>query len=148
MEIERKFLVDSLPHFVSHCKFTKIEQSYLSKTPQIRIRREDDSFILTHKGEGTLCRSEDEEQITEHEYNSYLASAITHPICKIRYFVPLQDGNIAQVDKFDGYLRGLITVEVEFSSIEDSEIFIPPSWFGREVTEDENYKNKNLARLK
>jgi CYTH domain-containing protein len=36
-------------------------------------------------------------------------------------------------------------VEVEFASVEDSARFSPPEWFGPEVTEDERYKNRQLA---
>jgi adenylate cyclase len=35
--------------------------------------------------------------------------------------------------------------EVEFSSASESRRFAPPPWFGAEVTEDEHYKNANLA---
>ncbi len=148
MEIERKFLTDTLPEFVLDCKHTTMEQSYISLAPEVRIRREDNNFVLTRKGEGTLCRSEEEEIISEAQYNSYLPLAVTHPINKKRYYVPIQDGFIAEVDIFEGYLSGLVTVEVEFPSVHDSEIFIPPFWFGTEVTADNNYKNKNLSRLK
>jgi adenylate cyclase len=39
----------------------------------------------------------------------------------------------------------LLLVEVEFSSIDASRQFTPPDWFGVEVTEDQRYKNKQLA---
>lgn len=148
MEIERKFIIDTPPELVYTCKQVKIEQSYLSLNPEVRIRREDNRFFLTCKGEGTLSRHEEEKQITESEYNSYLTTAITYPIIKKRYYVPLQDGYIAELDIFEGYLKGLITVEVEFPTIQDSCEFIPVFWFGREVTDDKNYKNRNLAKLK
>jgi adenylate cyclase len=35
--------------------------------------------------------------------------------------------------------------EVEFPSDEEAAQFVPPPWFGLEVTEDEHYKNVNLA---
>ena len=35
--------------------------------------------------------------------------------------------------------------EVEFESEEESSSFEPPSWFSKEITHDERYKNKNLA---
>lgn len=145
MEIERKFIIETVPSFVFDYNFTTIEQTYISVKPEIRVRRENDKFILTRKGEGTLSRAEEETFISEANYKK---ESITHPIIKKRYRVPIQNGYIAEVDIFEGYLSGLITVEVEFQTEQDSKVFIPPFWFGKEVTEDVNYKNKNLASLK
>ena len=65
-------------------------------------------------------------------------------IKKIRYFIP--DGNFTiELDIFKGNLEGLIIAEVEFNSIYDIDKFKIPLWFGLEVTNDERYKNKNLA---
>jgi CYTH domain-containing protein len=36
--------------------------------------------------------------------------------------------------------------EVEFSSIEAAESFIPPEWFREEITHDKSFKNQSLAR--
>jgi len=148
MEIERKFIVKELPSLVMSCKSAQLEQSYISITPEIRIRKEDDSFYLTHKGEGTLCREEDEKSITSAEYYNLLDKTVTYPVIKTRYFVPLQGGYCAEVDIYHGSHDGLITVEVEFSSIEESEKFDPPFWFDKEITEDRKYKNKSLAKPK
>ena len=51
MEIERKFLISSLPPLDS-CPFHVLEQGYLSTDPVIRVRREDDEYYLTYKGKG------------------------------------------------------------------------------------------------
>ena len=53
---------------------------------------------------------------------------------------------MAELDVYHGELTGLVTVEVEFSSLEEAESFSPPAWFGEDITEDKRYKNKNLAR--
>lgn len=148
MEIERKFLIDTVPSFVFDSNCTTIEQMYISIKPEVRVRRENDRFVLTRKGEGSLCRSEEEVFISEDDYNNYKDKSVTHPITKKRYRVPIQNGYVAEVDIFEGYLSGLVTVEVEFSTKGESETFKQPCWFGKEVTEDENYKNRNLARLK
>jgi adenylate cyclase len=39
----------------------------------------------------------------------------------------------------------MLSVEVEFKTEEESDQFVIPNWFGKEVTDDEKYKNKNLA---
>ena len=56
------------------------------------------------------------------------------------------DGGVAEVDRYQGELDGLWTVEVEFGSLEASRAFSPPDWFGREVTDDQRYRNAALAR--
>jgi len=42
----------------------------------------------------------------------------------------------------------LKVVEVELKSRKEAEKFLAPEWFGAEITEDENYKNANLATRK
>lgn len=49
MEIERKYLVDSLPENLDAFPHVEIEQGYLCTSPTLRIRRMGDSFILTVK---------------------------------------------------------------------------------------------------
>lgn len=53
---------------------------------------------------------------------------------------------IAEIDVFHGRLDGLILIEVEFPDEETALHFIPPTWFGREVTFDKAYHNSNLSR--
>lgn len=49
------------------------------------------------------------------------------------------------VDEFSGALAGLFLCEVEFSDEAQAGAFVPPQWFGADVTEDGRYKNKSLA---
>ena len=62
-----------------------------------------------------------------------------------RYYVPLEDGLTAEVDVYEGGLAGLLTTEVEFSSLEEAEAFVPPVWFGKDVSEEKAYKNTSLS---
>ena len=50
-----------------------------------------------------------------------------------------------EIDIFLGALYGLKICEVEFSTEEEAKSFVPPVWFGAEVTNDSRFKNKNLA---
>ncbi|CBK73647.1 hypothetical protein CIY_07540 [Butyrivibrio fibrisolvens 16/4] len=34
--------------------------------------------------------------------------------------------------------------EVEFPTIEEANSFVPPEWFGEDVTNDKNYHNSNM----
>ena len=58
MEIERKFLIPNLPDDLESYAFQLIEQGYLCTDPVVRIRRQDDDYILTYKGKGLMCREE------------------------------------------------------------------------------------------
>lgn len=51
MEIERKYLIDekNLPADLESCRSVLIEQGYLCRKPVVRIRRQDDDYILTYK---------------------------------------------------------------------------------------------------
>jgi adenylate cyclase len=42
----------------------------------------------------------------------------------------------------------LRSAEVEFKTSKQAKAFSPPDWFGKEVTEDEEYKNAHLAQRK
>ena len=58
MEIERKFLIKSLPdNFESYSCDTLI-QAYISTEPVIRVRQKNEDYILTLKSAGLLAREE------------------------------------------------------------------------------------------
>ena len=58
MEIERKFLISKLPENLDDYPFHQIEQGYLCTQPVVRIRRQDDTYILTYKSGGMISREE------------------------------------------------------------------------------------------
>ncbi len=145
MEIERKFLVAALPDGLESFPRKEMEQTYISTSPTIRIRKSDNSFILTVKGSGSIAREEFELELTEDQYASLLKKAETPSVVKTRYLIPLEGSLTAELDVYHGKLDGLYTVEVEFSSLEEASSFIPPAWFGADVSEDKRYKNTALS---
>ena len=56
MEIERKFLIKALPDDLDSYPCVHIEQGYLSTNPVVRIRKQNNDYILTYKGKGMLAR--------------------------------------------------------------------------------------------
>ena len=64
---------------------------------------------------------------------------------KRRHRIPVATGLTAELDVYEGPCSGLQTVEVEFSSESQADEFVPPVWFGREVTGDARYTNAGLA---
>lgn len=147
MEIERKFLMKEVTIALEDMAYKELEQAYISFFPTIRIRKSADAFFLTVKGKGHLAREEFEMQIEEEAYLRLLEKTEGAVVKKRRYFVPLTDGHTAELDVYHGDLEGLFTVEVEFSSIAEAEAFVPPTWFGEDVTEDKRYKNTSLAQF-
>ena len=58
MEIERKFIPKNLPENLNQYSFHRIEQAYLNTAPVLRIRKQDNTYILTYKGGGMMAREE------------------------------------------------------------------------------------------
>lgn len=52
MEIERKYLVKTLPDHLDQYESKKIAQGYLCTEPVVRIRRSNNDYYLTYKGDG------------------------------------------------------------------------------------------------
>ena len=144
MEIERKFLVDSLPN-LEDCRSEKIIQAYISTDPVIRIRQMSTQYFLTVKSHGHIMREEFEMPITKEQFYALWEKIEVSPIKKRRYFIPLEQDLTAELDIYEGHLEGLSTVEVEFSSLNAADHFTPPSWFGHDISLDNRYKNNNLA---
>ena len=145
MEIEKKYLNSSIPFSLDCFRSKIISQCYISINPTIRLRQSDSHYILTVKGSGLICREEFELTLTIEQYEKLLLKAETPVLQKTRYFVPIEDNLTAEVDIYHGNLQGLITVEVEFESIERAENFIPPQWFGIDISSDFRYANSNLC---
>ena len=146
MEIERKFLVPSLPELNHLIRKKVIQQGYVSTSPVVRIRRSNDDFILTCKGKGLIEREEFELFITEDDYN-HLSTKLDDPlIIKTRYLIPHGKYTI-ELDVFKGHLDGLLIAEVEFSSLNEANAFTPPDWFGKDVSLDARYQNNQLSKL-
>ena len=145
MEIERKFLTKNIPFDITAYPYKQISQAYISFSPTIRIRRSDDAYILTVKGKGHLAREEFELPLTKADYDRLFLITEGTPVVKKRYLVPVEGGYTAEVDLYEGELEGLMTTEVEFSSLEAAESFAAPDWFGKDVSEEKAYKNTSLS---
>jgi CYTH domain-containing protein len=148
-EIERKFLIEvsSLPDGLDSSPQEQIQQGYLAVSPngtEVRLRRKGDRCFLTVKSPGGLQRLEREVELTPDQFESLWPATSGQRVEKVRYLIQLRDHQI-ELDRFAGTLEGLLVAEVEFPTVEASQAFSPPDWFGREVTQDERYKNRNLA---
>ena len=147
MEIERKFIPLDLPKDLNQLKHHKIEQAYLNTSPVVRIRKQDDSYYLTYKGGGMMAREEYNLPLNEKSYYHLLEKADGNIITKTRFLIPLENNLTAELDIFEGKFAGMVLIEVEFESIEQAKNFIPPKWFGADVTNDRRYHNSYLSGL-
>lgn len=146
-EIERKFLVEEPPDWLSECECEPISQGYLAVIEgerEVRLRRNGEDFLLTVKiGRGERRR---EEEIGLHNGQLEALWSLTEGarVHKSRYLVALGELT-AEVDRYEEDLEGLVIAEVEFESEQQSEGFAPPEWFGRELTGQQRYANQSLA---
>ena len=151
MEIEKKFLIQSLkdvPGDISDYDYHDLEQGYLSTAPVVRVRKEDDTYYLTYKGSGMLVREEYNLPLTAESYEHLVQKADGIVIKKRRYLIPLGGGLTCELDVFHGKYEGLLLAEVEFSSEEEANTFVPPAWFGADVTFESRYHNSNMSKAK
>lgn len=149
VEIERKYLIKKLPDNLAEYESHLIEQAYLCTDPTIRVRKSDDDYYMTYKGRGLLERTEYNLPLNKDAYEKLVKKAEGNIISKRRYVIPIDGSDLKiELDVFDNPFAPLIMAEVEFGSVEESEGFIPPDWFDKEVTEDPAYHNSNMAMRK
>lgn len=147
MEIERKFLIKKLPDNLTSYKARKIEQAYLCTDPVVRVRRDNDDYYLTYKSKGMIVCEEYNFPLTKEAYGHLLAKADGNIITKTRYEIPEKDNLTIELDVFEGKFDGLLLAEVEFASEEEALGYIPPEWFGEDVSNSTKYHNSTLSRL-
>jgi adenylate cyclase len=147
LEIERKFLIETLPEGLNAYPHESIVQGYVASARdgnEVRLRQKGEKFFLTIKSGGGVIRREGEIAIDREQFETLWPFTGERVVEKIRYRIEC-DGRTIELDVYSGRLAGLATAEVEFGSEEESGTFIPPDWFGEEVSEDRRYKNESLA---
>jgi len=148
-EIERKFLILDLPRNIKDYTSYEINQGYLVITDNIefRLRRKNVKYYQTIKTGQGLTRGEYEIELSSVQFDLLWPLTEGKRVEKTRYEIR-DKSSIIELDIYRGPLKGLITAEVEFNSKQASNKFQPPQWFGKEITLDSRYKNKNLSLLR
>lgn len=149
MEIERKYLIEKskIPFDYTQYPCRHIEQGYLCTEPVVRIRQDNDEYVLTYKSKGLMVREEYNLPLTESSYAHLKEKADGRLIIKDRYVIPLENHLFIELDIFSGDLSELSLAEVEFPDITSAENFLPPEWFGEDVSNIPTYQNSNLSKL-
>lgn len=155
-EIERRWLVDisKLPaplHTYNDKRLTAL--FYRDEDgKKMRIRKEGDRYFKVSKGKRTndgMVRPIGESgdiEITAEEFEEIWEKTKGNSQSKTRHFIPIGD-YVAELDDYDDFRdAGFYTIEVEFDNLADCKNFVPPAWFGREVTNEKGYSSRALAK--
>lgn len=146
-EIERKYLVRSLPDDLRAGPGVALRQGYLAVegAVEVRVRLTETAARLTVKGGHGRTRTEVEVGIDVAEGEALWSLTEGRRIEKVRHRVELSTHDVVDLDVYAGHLDGLITAEVEFSDDAAADRFIPPAWFGEELTGQRGWSNAALA---
>lgn len=163
IELERTFLLRKLPEGLRDSEFKEIIDIYYPKHydhPVIRLRKNGDKFELTKKEPMNDDASEQVEHtlfLTPEEFNEF-SKLEGKKVYKKRYYYNY-NGRVAEIDVFQGDLKGLIVVDFEFSSVEEKNSFEIPDFCLVDITQEEfiaggkicgkNYENvrENLEKF-
>ncbi|NIQ08740.1 CYTH domain-containing protein, partial [candidate division KSB1 bacterium] len=146
-EIERKFLVKKTPEDLHDYPHQEISQGYIAITDEgveVRLRNKTGKFTQAVKSGGGLKRLEVEIELSRTQFERLWPLTEGKRVQKVRYEIDYKGWTI-ELDVYEGRLNGLTVAEVEFDNDEQSRAFEPPDWLGKEITNDERYKNRNLA---
>lgn len=154
MEIEKKYLIRQVPENLEQYDKWELEQCYLCEHPVIRVRRKDNEYILTYKNrpvcdgdtsaQALNIAEEVEVPLNEQAYLHLREKADGICIVKTRYRIPYGE-YIIELDVFHDRYEGFCLAEVEFGSIEEGQNFIPPDWFGEDVSGKAEYTNSYMV---
>ena len=149
MEIERKYLIKKLPSDLNIVASRIIEQGYLCTEPVVRIRRDNDDYILTYKSKGLMVREEYNLPLTKEAYEHLKGKVDGRLISKTRHVIPIETESRLKIelDIFHGNLEPLMLAEVEFPDEESANSFVAPEWCGEDVTFSSKYHNSNLSKM-
>ncbi|QAY65067.1 CYTH domain-containing protein [Paenibacillus protaetiae] len=159
VEIERKYLLGRYPEAelasggLRLVERKHIYQTYLafSGDQEIRIRKlvveageaqGTEQYTHTFKRGTGLSREEIEYPISRQVYEQLLGLGELVPLQKTRTTVEDRNGRLFDMDDYAGLQ--LLTVEAEFASEQEALSFQPPEWFGRELGNEEEFRNKKL----
>lgn len=155
IETERKFLTSlkDIRHLMGkvHAVVFYVEQHYLSFNPEIRIRAMGSSYYLTKKQGKGIQRKEYEQPISKAAYE-ILKELSEVGLEKNRVYIYSKGQLDYSIDIYNNFHKkegkgNIVIIEKEFDSLAEANNFQPPTWFGVEVTDKEEYKNQSIARF-
>ncbi len=153
--VEKKYLVsDAIERVLAKQTHSKqqISQFYtqVKICKEVRYRKIDHTFFKTVRTGSEVRKNIIDEEISHKSYQKAKEKKIGKMLKKSRYTLS-GDFKHFTIDCYKKQLKGLSILEVSFKSLEKAERFVLPDIFQayiqRDVSEDERYRDKNLALL-
>ncbi len=149
IELERTFLAKKLPQ-LNGCPQEKIVDVYFPSSaehPTLRLRQKGGRFEITKKqpviGRDSSRQQEQTIPLTRVEFEE-LAQAGGKRLEKTRYEYRVE-GKVFEIDVFEGLLKGLVLVDIEFMTEPEKAAFRMPEFCLAEVTQEKAFAGGMLA---
>lgn len=159
LEIERKYLLAAFPAAeieagtLTVVSRHRIEQTYLAihEDEELRLRRltnvdtGETTCVHTFKRGSGLVREEIEVGIAPGLYEQLIERVAYAPLLKTR--IACRTAGVDGYVEIDEYEQlKLLVAEVEFTDEASANAFVPPAWFGEEISSSKKYSNKAIWR--
>jgi|TARA_B100002003_G_scaffold40450_1_gene36017 CYTH domain-containing protein len=139
IELEKTYLAKLIPEGLTNAK--EMLDIYLPSSeqhPHLRIRKSGNNFEMTKKI--PINKDDDSKQkehtiiLTEDEFKE-LSELKGRRIDKVRYHLD-HNGRTAEVDVFQGPLKGLVLIDFEFDDENEKDNFEMPDFCLKDVTQE------------
>lgn len=142
IELEKTYLLKSIPKNLKNAKFKEIIDIYFPKNsihPKLRLRKNGKRFEITKKEpldkEDSSIQKEQTILLSQEEFSA-LSKVNGKKIHKLRYYLDY-NSQTAEIDVFKGDLAGLVMADFEFKTEEEKSNFKIPDFCLIDVTQEE-----------
>lgn len=142
IELERTYLAKELPLGIENCRHKEIIDVYYplgARHPTLRLRKNGDKYEMTKKERLDPNDASKQEEhtisLTKEEFEN-LRKAPGKEVQKVRYYYDYK-GRTAEIDIFEGDLKGLVVIDFEFDSEKEKDEFEMPEFCLADVTQDD-----------
>ncbi len=150
LELENTYLAKELPKGLEKFPCKEIIDVYIPANdphPCLRLRKRGDKYEITKKqpvsGDDASAQNEHTIKLTKDEFDS-LSSVKGKKAHKIRYEYDYK-GNKAEIDVFQGDLKGLVVVDFEFDDPKKRAAFGMPDFCLADITQDKTFAGGMLC---
>jgi len=133
IELEKSYLAKAIPQGLENCPSKEIIDIYIPKSKghaAIRIRKNGDSYVITKKtvlSKNSFHKSKEQTIEIDEEEFEILSQTPGKKIHKVRHLYN-HNGFTAEVDIFQGPLKGLVMIDFEFKTQEELNNFVKPEF--------------------
>ena len=140
IELEKTYLLKFVPDGLHNCENKEIIDIYIPKIrehPTLRIRKDGNKFEVTKKEPVTDDASKQMEQtiqLLEEEFTEF--QKLDGKVVSKRRYLYRYYNKIAEVDVFQGELKGLVLIDFEFDTEKEKDEFEMPDFCLADVTHE------------